>query len=192
MDNDWLDAAPPSSAGERARLDHLVPVVYEELKALAGKLLDGKGAAITLAPTSLVHDAYLRLLGQRRMDWHDRVHFLYIAARVMRRVLVDHFRARVAEKRGGALMPVPLEEAAAVAAPPAIDVLAVDQLLTQLEALDPQQAQVVELRFFAGLTLDETAEALSISKATVKREWTAAKAWLARELTGRAAPGHGS
>lgn len=175
-------SASAGAAGERARLDRLIPLAYEELKAMAGMLLDDKGAGITLAPTSLVHEAYLRLLGQRRMDWQDRVHFLYIAARVMRRVLVDHFRARVAQKRGGALLPVPLDEAAAVAAPQAIDVLTIDRLLTALQAFDEQQAQVVELRFFAGLTLDETAEALNISKATVKREWVLAKAWLAQEM----------
>src|SRR5262245_21648437 len=108
---------PPALPGERAHLDCLVPVVYEELKALAGKLLQEKSDGVTLAPTSLVHEAYLRLLDQRRMDWQDRIHFLYIAARTMRRVLVDHFRASVAEKRGGGAMAVRLGEAAAVTAP---------------------------------------------------------------------------
>lgn len=182
-----LSASPP---GGRAHLDGLVPVVYEELKALACKLLQEKSDGVTLAPTSLVHEAYLRLLDQRRTDWQDRIHFLYIAARTMRRVLVDHFRARVAEKRGGGAMPVPLDEVDAAVAPREADVLAVDHLLAELEALDPQQGRIVELRFFAGMNVEETAEALGISTATVKRDWAVARAWMARRLL--AAPGgHG-
>lgn len=172
---------PPHSAGQAA-VDPWIPVVYEELRAMAGKLLSDKAAAVTLAPTSLVHEAYLRLLDQRRTDWHDRLHFFRIAAQVMRRVLVDHCRTRAAQKRGGAFIALDLEEAAQIAAPARDEVLEVDRLLSQLETLDAQQARVVELRFFGGLTLDETAEALSISKATVKRDWTVARAWLLREL----------
>ena len=187
MAKDRHDGVRPAVEGprvERGRLDHLVPLVYEELRALAGMLLRDKAAGVTLQPTSLVHEAYLRLLDQRRMDWQDRLHFFRIAAKVMRRVLVDHCRARVAQKRGGAQVAMELEETLAVAAPRQLDVLAVDRVLTSLEALDPQQCQIVELRFFAGLTVEETAEALGISKATVKRDWALSKAWMAREIAG--------
>lgn len=177
MDEEGLDAL----AGEGTPLDRWVPVLYDELRALAGKLLSDRGAAVTLQPTSLVHEAYLRLVGQRRMDWQDRLHFFVIAARVMRRVLVDHCRARVTQKRGGALLAVELVEAA-VPAPREVDVLTVDRLLTSLAEFDPQQERIVELRFFAGLTVEETAEALGISKATVKRDWAMAKAWMAQQM----------
>lgn len=164
---------------ERGRLDGLIPVVYEELRGLAGLLLSEKGAQITLQPTSLVHEVYLRLLDQRRVDWEDRLHFLRIAARVMRRVLVDQCRARMAEKRGAGVR-VALEDgmAPAAAAPEEADILTVDRLLDDLQARDPQQARIIELRFFAGLTVEETAAALGISQATVKRDWAVAKAWL--------------
>lgn len=162
-----------------APVDRLMPLVYEELKSLAERLLSARSAQVTLQPTSLVHEAYLRLLDQRRMDWQDRAHFFHIAAKVMRRVLVDHCRNRSAQKRGGAQVALELDEALAVAEEPrAFDVLVVDRLLADLEAVDPQQARVVELRFFAGLTVEETALALAISAATVKREWAVAKAWL--------------
>jgi RNA polymerase sigma factor (TIGR02999 family) len=177
MDEENLGGLP----GEGTPLDRWVPVLYDELRALAGKLLADRGAAVTLEPTSLVHEAYLRLVDQRRMDWQDRLHFFVIAARVMRRVLVDHCRARVTQKRGGALLAVELVEAA-VPAPREVDVLTVDRLLTSLAEFDPQQEKIVELRFFAGLTVEETAEALSISKATVKRDWAMAKAWMAQQM----------
>lgn len=188
----WPPDAPPagedSPAG--APMDHLMPLVYEELKSLAEKLLSSRSAQVTLQPTSLVHEAYLRLLDQRRMDWQDRAHFFRIAAKVMRRVLVDHCRTRSALKRGGAQVALELEEALAIVAPQAFDVLMVDHLLADLEAVDPQQARVVELRFFAGLTLEETSQALEISTATVKREWTVAKAWLTVRM-GRSPAGDG-
>lgn len=170
--------------GERDQLDVLIPVVYEELRGLAGLLLSDKAAHLTLHPTSLVHEAYLRLLDQRRMDWQDRLHFLRVAARVMRRVLVDQCRARAAKKRGGVKVALELEAEAelAAAAPEEVDILTIDRLLDELQALDPQQAQIIELRFFAGLTVEETAAALGISKATVKRDWAVAKAWLTVEL----------
>ncbi len=171
---------------ERDRLDLLIPVVYEELRGLAGLLLSDKGAQLTLQPTSLVHEVYLRLLDQRRMDWNDRLHFLRIAARVMRRVLVDQCRSRVAKKRGGIKVALELEAAAALAtaAPEEVDILTIDRLLTDLQDRDPQQARIVELRFFAGLTVEETAAALEISPATVKRDWAVAKAWLTIEMAG--------
>ena len=171
-------------------LDRWVPVLYDELRALAGKLLSDRGAVITLQPTSLVHEAYLRLVAQRQMDWQDRLHFFSIAARVMRRVLVDHCRARLTQKRGGALLAVELAEAAGPA-PREVDVLTVDRLLTSLEGFDAQQARIVELRFFAGLTIEETAEALAISKATVKRDWVLAKAWMTQQMA-QAPVHHGS
>ena len=166
----------------RDRLDGLMPVVYEELRGLAGLLLSDRGPQVTLQPTSLVHEVYLRLLDQRRVDWQDRLHFLRVAATVMRRVLVDQCRARVAKKRAG--IRVALEDGAAVAAaaPEEADILTIDRLLDDLQARDPQQAKIIELRFFAGLTVEETAAALGISKATVKRDWAVAKAWLTIEM----------
>ena len=169
---------PEDGGEERDRLDHLIPVVYEELRGLAGLLLSDKAP---LQPTSLVHEVYLRLIDQRRMDWQDRLHFLRIAARVMRRVLVDQCRARVAKKRGGLQVVLELESLA-VAAPEEADILTIDRLLDDLQARDPQQARIIELRFFAGLTVEATAAALGISKATVKRDWAMAKAWLTIEL----------
>jgi len=183
MAEEPLDGVPR----EGTPLDRWVPVLYDELRALAGKLLSDRGAAVTLQPTSLVHEAYLRLVRQRSMDWQDRLHFFAIAARVMRRVLVDHCRARLTQKRGGALLAVELAEAAAPA-PHLVDILTVDRLLHDLEGFDPQQARIVELRFFAGLSVEETAEALGISKATVKRDWAVAKAWLARQMAQPPAP----
>ena len=166
---------------EQGPLNRWIPLLYEDLRAFAGKLLSER--PVTLQPTSLVHEAYLRLLDQRHVDWQDRLHFFRIAARVMRRVLVDHYRARVALKRGGAQVAIALEEDMVANTPSAIDVLVVDRMLTDLETLDPQQARIVELRFFAGLTVEETAEALGISKATVKRDWALSRAWMARELS---------
>jgi len=184
MEEDWL--AGLADAGEdpqaAARLNRWVPLMYEELRAFAGKLLSEKAAQVTLQPTSLVHEVYLRLIDQRRMDWQDRLHFLRIAARVMRRVLVDQCRARVAKKRGGLKIALEGDAALATAAPEEADILTVDRLLDELQAHDPQQARIIELRFFAGLTVEETAEALGISKATVKRDWAVAKAWLTIEL----------
>jgi RNA polymerase sigma factor (TIGR02999 family) len=190
MAPDDSEPRPPAGALEDpASLDQLMPQVYEELRALANLMLSDRGAHVTLQPTSLVHEAYLRLRDQRRMDWQDRLHFFRIASRAMRRVLVDHCRSRVAQKRGGAMVSVDLGEGVAVETPRMVDILAVDRLLTDLEAQDPQQARIVELRFFAGLTVEETAAALGISPATVKRDWTVAKAWLALEMGGGAEHG---
>ncbi len=179
-----MDSGPQE---ERERLDDLIPVVYEELRGLAGLLLRDKAAHLTLQPTSLVHEVYLRLLDQRRMDWEDRLHFLRIAAKVMRRVLVDQCRARVAKKRGGIKVALEGDADLVTAAPEEADILTIDRLLNDLQELDPQQARIVELRFFAGLTVEETAEALGISKATVKRDWAVAKAWMTIEM-GRERP----
>jgi RNA polymerase sigma factor (TIGR02999 family) len=176
-----MPSVDPDPQEERERLDDLFPIVYEELRGLAGLLLRDK-AQLTLQPTSLVHEVYLRLLDQRRMDWQDRLHFLRIAAKVMRRVLVDQCRARVAKKRGGIKVALEGDAELVSAAPEEADILTIDRLLNDLQTRDPQQARIVELRFFAGLTVEETAEALGISPATVKRDWAVAKAWMTLEM----------
>lgn len=163
------------------QVDELMAAVYEELRLLAGKFLR-RGDAKTLQPTALVHEAYLRLFEQRRVTWHDRAHFFRVAAQMMRRVLVDYWRAKRAIKRAGQEVRVTLTEELEVGGANEVDLVAVDQALSALEALDPQQARIVELRFFTGLTVEETAQALGISPATVKREWSVAKAWMAVEL----------
>jgi RNA polymerase sigma-70 factor (ECF subfamily) len=172
-------------AGDRAALDALIPVVYDELHVIASRHMGREWRAATLETTALVNEAYLKLVDQRKVDWQSRAHFFAIAAQVMRRILVDHARRKLRGKRGGgAVMPVvttsiQVPEAAA----DLVDVLAVDRALSQLEGLDPDQARIVELRFFAGLTVEETAAVVGVSPATVKREWAVAKAWLYRALT---------
>jgi RNA polymerase sigma factor (TIGR02999 family) len=168
--------------GDRSALDELLPLVYDELRRLASGYLRRERAEHTLQSTALVHEAYLRLVDQN-VAWQNRAHFLGIAAQMMRRILVDQARSRRAAKRGDALK-VTLDEGMAVAEARNLDVLVVDHALHRLSQLDEQQGKVVELRFFAGLSIEETAEALSISVATVKREWTMAKAWLSREMQG--------
>jgi RNA polymerase sigma factor (TIGR02999 family) len=157
-----------------------LPLVYDELRRLARGYLRRERVEHTLQSTALVHEAYLRLVDQN-VAWENRAHFFGIAAQMMRRILVDQARARQAAKRGDALK-VTLDEGMAVAEARNLDVLALDRALHRLSQLDEQQGKVVELRFFAGLSIEETAEALSISSATVKREWAMAKAWLSREM----------
>jgi RNA polymerase sigma factor (TIGR02999 family) len=172
--------------GDRQALDRLIPVVYRELRVMASRLMARERRDGTIQATGLVNEAYMKLVNQRAVDWHDRAHFFAIAAQVMRRVLLDAARRRRRGKRGGGAEPVPID-AVAVAAPDAadaVDVLAVDRALQDLEQLDPDQARIVELRFFGGLTVEETAVVLGISPATVKREWAVAKGWLYRALTG--------
>ena len=183
------------SEGDRAALDALLPVVYAELRRQARRALRREDAGHTLQPTALVHEAYLRLVDQRPIRWQGRAQFFGVAARCMRQVLVDAARTRRAAKRGGGARPVTLSNAEGVAATPApgaepagIDVLALDAALARLAVLDPDQARVVELRYFAGLTLDDTAATLGISPATVSREWTVARRWLRRELDRCGAP----
>jgi RNA polymerase sigma factor (TIGR02999 family) len=167
------------SGGDREALERLMPIVYGELKRLASSYLRSERADHTLQPTALVHEAYLRLQGQRSVIWSNRAHFFGIAARIMRRILVDHARRRRAAKRDAAALRLTLvDDASADRAP---ELIALDTALTSLEKLDPQQARVVELRYFGGLTVEETAEAAGISTATVKREWRTARAWLRRE-----------
>jgi RNA polymerase sigma factor (TIGR02999 family) len=167
--------------GRRDALEQLVPLVYAELRRVAARALRGERQGHTLQPTALVHEAYVKLLGQQT-PWQDRAHFLGCAARIMRNLLVDHARARRAEKRGGAGLTVTLGEGLAIEAARDLDVLALHEALEQLAALDARQARVVELRYFGGLSVEETAEVLDVSQATVYAEWAVARAWLRRRL----------
>jgi RNA polymerase sigma factor (TIGR02999 family) len=163
------------SEGREEARNELLDLVYEPLRAIAERHLNREREGHTLQPTALVHELYIRFVDQRHVDWRDRTHFYAVSAQVMRRILVDYARRRKSDKRGGALLPVTLTAALEACAEESFDVLA-------LEAVFPQQAKLVELRFYGGLTLDETAEALGISAATVSREWTMARAWLRRAL----------
>jgi len=167
--------------GDRGALDRLMPLVYEELRGIARRHLSLERYPQTLQSTALVNEAYVRLIDQNRVQWHDRAHFFAVAARLIRRILLDHARRRQAEKRGGAAPMLTLEDVASPARQN-LDVIALDRALDALAELDSTQAQVVELRFFAGLTIAETAEALKISTATVERDWITARAWLFDQL----------
>jgi RNA polymerase sigma factor (TIGR02999 family) len=171
--------------GSREAFDRLMPLVHNELRVLAARRLSREWRHDRLQITAIVNETYLRLFDQREVDWQSRGHFFGIAAQLMRRVLLDHARRQTRKKRGGVEVPVELD--ASIPTPPhgpdAVDVLDLDRVLTRLEALDKMQARIVELRFFGGLTIDETAMALAVSPATVKREWAVAKGWLLRELT---------
>jgi RNA polymerase sigma-70 factor, ECF subfamily len=174
------------SNGNEAALHRLMPFVYDECRRIAARQMRGEREEHTLSPSALVNELYLRLVDQRRTTWSNRAHFFGIAAQLMRRVLVDHARARLAEKRDGGRLLVSLQAADEVATPsPLTDVLAIDEALQRLGQIDPDQQRLVELRFFAGLTVDETAHVLNRSPRTVKREWQLAKAWLFRELSER-------
>lgn len=170
------------SNGQEQALDRLVPQIDRELRKLAASYLRKERADHTLQPTALVNEAFIKLIDQRSVKWQNRAHFFGIAAQAMRRILVDHARAHSAGKRGDGVRKLPLDEAAMIGGAVDIDVLALDEALTRLAALDPQQSRVVELRFFGGLTMEETAEVMHISPATVGREWRMAKAWLSAEL----------
>jgi len=167
----------------------LMSLVYEELRRLAGHYLSQERPDHTLQPTALVHEAYLRLVGQERVNWQSRSHFLGVAAQMMRRILVDYARARQTDKRGGQEIEVSLEKELECFSPErSRDLVALDEALARLAELSPRQAQIVELRFFGGLTVEETAEVLGIAPTTVKRDWTAARAWLHREVGKAAKP----
>lgn len=172
--------------GDAAALDRLVPLVYDELRRVARRHLRGERPGHALEATALVHEVYLRLVDVDRMTLKSRSQFLALAARLMRQVLVDHARRRLADKRGGGVTIMSLDEVSPAAQPSGVDVLALDQALDALSSIDVRQCHVVELRFFAGLSIDEAAEALEISPATVEREWALAKAWLYRRLSSRA------
>ena len=175
------------SRGREDALEKLMPVVYEELRLVAKAHLGRERREHTLQATDLVHEAYLRLVDQRHVDWKNRAHFFAVAARLMRRVLVDHARARLAQKRGSGAAHVTFDETLVLGTPDAdVTLLALDDALTELGTLDARQARTVELRYFAGLTVDEAAEALGVSGMTVKRDWTVARAWLKLRLEGAA------
>jgi RNA polymerase sigma factor (TIGR02999 family) len=170
------------SKGDRSALDRLMPLVYDELRGVARRRLRLEEPGITLQSTALVHEAYLRLVDQNRVQWKNRAHFFAVAARLIRRVLLDHARRRGAARRGGTATRLTLDESFAQNGACDVDLMALDDSLHALAELDPRQAQVVELRFFGGLSIAETAEALGIASATVQRDWVTAKAWLFDKL----------
>lgn len=175
------------SGRDRRAVDELVPHVYDSLRAIASRCLRNESRQVTLQPTALVHEAYLRLIGLKKIDWQDRQHFYSMAARFMRRILVEHARNRQRAKRGGQQLQVSLDEALSLSADRPVGVLALHEALSDLEKFDPCKAQILELRFFGGLSVEETAQAVGMSQATVYRHSSLAKSWLLRELTG---PGH--
>ena len=170
------------SNGDRAALDRLIPVVEEELRRLAHRYMSRERAGHTLQTTALVNEAFVRLVNRKNVHWQNRAHFFGIAAQLMRTILVDHARSHASAKRGGGANKLELDEAMVVSQQKASEVLALDDALKQLALIDPQQSRIVELRFFGGLTVEETAEVMHLSPATIKREWSTAKAWLYREL----------
>jgi RNA polymerase sigma factor (TIGR02999 family) len=170
--------------GETSAAERLIPLVYDELRARAAAVLQRERPGHTLTPTALVNEAYLRLVDQRLPPLEGRKHFYAVAARVMRQVLVDHARSRNAGKRNAGRAPLPLDEAPQIANERGDEFVALDDALVALAGVDPGKARLVELRYFTGLTIDETAEMLGVSSATVKREWALARAWLHREITG--------
>jgi RNA polymerase sigma factor (TIGR02999 family) len=172
--------------GDRVALEQLIPLVYQELRRIAGAQLRGERANHSLQPTALVHEAYLRLVRVDRMSVNDRAHFLALAAQLMRQVLVDHARRKKAGKRGGDVTMVGIDDLPIVTEPAGVDILALDEALTEMATFDARQHDIVELKFFAGLSNEEVAQAVSISRATVDREWALAKAWLFQRLSARA------
>jgi len=170
--------------GDREALNRLVPLVYERLRAMAHARLAGRDAGASLNTTELVHEAYLRLVDQSRAEWNDRAHFFAVAATAMRQIMVDRARRRVADKRGGGVRPGLLNDAALGTEARTEEILALDQALTQLSSLSPRMVKLVELRFFAGLSIQETAEVLEIDPRTLNRDWRAARALLYHALTG--------
>ncbi len=170
------------SRGNQGALAELIPAVYDELRRLAAYYLRQERSDHTLQATALVHEAYLRLVDQRHVDWKNRNHFFGVAAHLMRRVLLMHAREHRAAKRGGSAVKISLDETAIFSEAQADSLVFLDELLNRLATLDPQQERIVEMRFFAGLSVEETADLMGISTATVKRDWAMAKAWLAREM----------
>jgi RNA polymerase sigma factor (TIGR02999 family) len=172
-----------ASGGDKNAPARLMPLVYDELRRLANHYLRQERADHTLQPTALVHEAYLKLIDQSRVDWQNRAHFFGVAAQSMRRILVDHARGHQASKRGGSQQKIALDEAVDYSQPRDLDLVALDDALKTLARMDERQSRIVELRFFGGLTIEETAEALGVSPATVKVDWNMAKAWLRREIS---------
>lgn len=178
-------------SGSQAAFDDLFPLVYGELRRIAAREMRDEKPGRTLQTTALVHEAYLRLLKDASLSFENRAHFLGIAARAMREILIERARARVAQKRGGHAVRITLDDVTVPTPAPSVDVLALDEALQRLAGLDKRHARVVELRYFGGLSVEETAAALDVSPATVKRAWTLARAWLYRELTGSPLPASG-
>jgi RNA polymerase sigma-70 factor, ECF subfamily len=172
------------SAGREGAIDDLMPLVYDELRRIASRHMRREGEQHTLQPTALVHEAYLKLVDQTRVEWDGRTHFLCVASSAMRRILVDHARGRLRQKRGAERQRVDIDDVLEHAAESDADVLDLHEALDRLSAIDDRQARVVELRFFGGMSVAETAEALGVSRRTVEGEWTHAKAWLGLELRG--------
>lgn len=174
-----------SSAGNKEAMDQLMPLVYDELRRLAQSHLRGERPGHTLQGTALVHEAYLRLVDQDQVQWQNRAHFFAMASQMIRRILVDHARAHKAAKRGDGAPHLSLDEALEVPGERPLDLIALDEALTLLARIDSQQATIVELRFFGGLSIEETAASVGVSTATVNREWSTARAWLFREMQRR-------
>ena len=172
-----------SSAGDQHATDQLMPLVYDELRSLARAHLRRERPGHTLQGTALVHEAYLRLVDQKQVKWQNRAHFFGMASQMIRRILVDHARGHKAAKRGSGAAKLSLDEAILASAKTDVDVIALDDALNDLAKFDPGQSRIVELRFFGGLSIEETAEAVGLSVATVNREWSAARAWLFRHVT---------
>jgi len=171
------------ASGDRASLDRLIPLVSTELHDIAHRYMRREPAGHTLQTTALVNEAYLRLVDVRRLAWQDRAHFCAVCANIMRRILVDYARSRRYQKRGGAVTIVPLDEGRIPSPQPTVEVVALDEALGRLATFDPQAARIVELRFFGGLSVEETAAVVGVSPRTIKREWAAAKVWLLGDLT---------
>jgi RNA polymerase sigma factor (TIGR02999 family) len=171
------------SGGNQQALEELLPLIYDELRRLAHNFLYRERPGHTLQTTALVHEAYLKLIDQKDARWQNRAHFFAIAAQAMRRILIDSARRHMAEKRGGHQEKISLDEAPNLSLEPDNSLIALDEALTRLQEIDQQQSRIVELRYFGGLTIEETAEVTKISPATVKREWTMARAWLHQELS---------
>lgn len=170
--------------GNQQALEEMLPLIYDELRHLAHNFLYRERPGHTLQTTALVHEAYLRLIDQRDARWQNRAHFFAIAAQAMRRILIDSARKHVAEKRGGGGEKLSLAEVASISLEPDANLLALDEALNALAEIDPQQSRIIELRYFGGLTIEETAEVMKLSPATIKREWAMARAWLHQTLTG--------
>ena len=172
------------SSGDKAALDELIPLVYPELRRLARLYMGRENSAHTLQTSALINEAYLRLVNQQDVEWQNRAHFFAVAAQVMRHILVDHARKYRYSKRGGGTEHIPLDELAVACDERATELIALDDALNRLASIDSRKSQIVELRFFGGLTVEETAEVMKLAPITIMREWRAAKAWLARETLG--------
>src|SRR5437588_6147845 len=170
------------SNGDKAALDKLMPLIYDELRRLARHYMSRERPGNTLQTTALVNEAYLRLINRKHVHWQNHAHFFAIAAQLMRSILVDHARSHAYAKRGGGARKIALDDAMAVSQQRAADVVALDDALKRLAEIDPRQSRIVEMKFFGGLTIEETGEVLGLSPATIKREWSTAKAWLYHEL----------